>query len=583
MELATELKQYLLRKKWNYRPVGNNRDIAIKTCPFCGKSKWKFYIHAEKTMYRCWHCDARGNLYKLKRDLGDLDNKLVSAASSSTSSKQSDFRKIELDAVLKLHKKLLGDEDAKKYLSDRGFSIKTINHFKLGLQNKYEARWISIPHINNGICHNVKFRRLPPASKKFRRIKGSSSVLFNEDCLAEAQSVILVEGELDAMSFWEAGVKNVVGLTGGAGTFLPEWYDLLADKDEIIIVMDADAVGQEGARNIARRIGFDRCTNVLLPLKDANEVLVSLGKVELIRALQTAEKFEVHGVVTLEDALIRLVTKSEIDEVGLLSPWHGVNRLIGRSGWQPGNLIVLSARVKTGKTTFALNILQYLAEMGNPALMYCLEMSVEELTKKVVANHRKKDIDTLATLDYQTARYFISRLPLYYIDPEWGHLDADGAFNKIRESVKRYGIKAMVFDNIHFLCRSLQYLTNEIGNVCRSFKLLAQELGIVIILIAQPKKVGDKKIISYGDIKDSSAIPADADQILILHREPTPAGMLAESSDGEETDQEVLDPKMLVRSDASRFQKGGECYLYYQGETSTLFDWSDRPQKIIED
>ncbi len=588
MQIATELKQYLNLKKWQYRPTGDGKNIAIKTCPFCGYSKWKFYIHGENTKYRCWHgsCNAVGNLYKLKRDLGDLKNKLVSAASATGSARQEKYKEIPMERVEKFHRKLLKDKEARLYLKGRGFGTETIKHFKLGLRRKNGISWLAIPHINDEVCHNIKFRSMPPAAKRFERVTGCASVLYNEDALADHETIVLVEGEMDAMSFWEAGVKNVIGLTGGASSFPPEWYDLLAEKDEVILAMDADAVGQNGARDIARRIGFDRCTNVLLPVKDANEVLMEYGKVELVRSLQTKERFEVHGIYSLDQALQEWITQLDIGvEKGLHTPWYGVNRIIGKAGWQPGDLIVLSAKVKIGKTTFSLSCLKHWADQGHPTLMFCMEMGKKRLVPKLIAMHRKRDVDELQRIDGQYTRYHLRNVPFYFAEPEWGAITPDSVFTKIRESVKRYGIRALVFDNLHYLCRSLQHLTNEIGNVCRSFKMLAEELGITVILIAQPKKVGDKKIISHYDIKDSASIPADADQVIILHRDELPAGMLAtpdDKDDGKpETNQPLYEPKMLVRSDASRYQAGGECYLYYQGETSLFYDWQDRPTKAL--
>lgn len=580
MELITELKQYLALKKWKWRPAGDGNNVAVKACPFCGKDKWKFYIHAKRTIYRCWVCDATGNLYKLKRELGDLKQDLVSAAAAGGGGGGKRGKPIAMDHIERWHAKLLANEKALAYCEKRGLTPETLSHFKVGLQRKGGIDWLAIPHINEEVCHNVKFRSLPPAEKTFRRVKGSSSVLFNADCLADFQSVVLVEGELDAMSFWQAGIKNVIGITGGAETFLPEWFDLLCDKDEVVIVLDADAVGQDGARTIARRLGFDRCTNVLLPMKDANDVLTQMGPQELVQTLTTAEQFEVHGITSLDEVLLQCTTQVEVGDEGLFTPWHNVNRIIGAKGWQPGDLIVLSAKVKVGKTTWALQVLKHNAEQGHPGLMYCLEMRPQRLVQKTVSAQRQKAIEDLQIIDYQLARYYLQHLPLYFVEPEWGGgLKVDNVMEKIRETVKRFGIKLMVFDHLHFLCRSLQHLTNEVGNVCRLFKLIAEELEVVVVLIAQPKKIQGERVIKYDDIKDSSAIPADSDQIILLHRDSIPAG---ESMGADESsEQEVLEPKTMVRVDAGRFVGGGETFLHYAGEIATFIPWENRPARRL--
>jgi hypothetical protein len=582
MDILPELKQYLIKKKWQWK-TRNDGNLAIKKCPFCsgGTNEYKFWIHAKKTVYRCWHCDARGNLYKLKRELGDLNGKVISASQLSgiPCTKTSNVT-VDTSLVDKWSKQLIHNKVAMQYLIEsRGLTKDTISFFKLGLQKKFKKLWITIPHIINGVCYNVKFRSLPPG-KEFRRIKGAASVIFNADALGETTEIFIAEAEIDAMSIWQAGVTNVVSLTCGADTFLPEWYDQLADKERITLVLDADLVGQQGARSIARRLGFDKCFNVLLPMHDANDVLVGVGPQELNASLNKSTKFEVSGVVSITEALKQCKDKDSTTAQGIMTPWHSVNNLIG-SGWQPGDLVILSARVKVGKTTWAMNVAQHNSAQDIPTLVYCMEMNTEQLARKVTAIVRKKEIDALSSIDFTMTGYFLRKQPLYFADPDWGgNFKIDIIISRVREIVKRYGVALFVFDNLHFLCRSLQYITTEIGQVTRAFKLLSEELKMVTLLIAQPRKIQGDRIIRHDDIKDSAAPAADADQIILLHRNTTAAG-LADTGISGTSDLEVLEPKTLVRVDAARFRGGGECLLYYNGAGSIFYDWEDRPVNEI--
>lgn len=580
LKVSIELRQYLQAKKWRYRPAGNGSDLAIQTCPFCGKAKWKFWFHPTRNIYRCWHCDAAGNLYKLKREMGDLGDKVASAAQASGMNGK-EAKEVPMEKVLKWHKNLLKSADARSYCSERGFNQAAIEHFKLGIQKKRGIWWLAIPHIIDGKCYNVKFRSLPPEEKKFRRVAGSKSVLFNADCLGEFDWVVLVESETDAISFWTAGITNVVSLTAGAGTFLSEWYDMLSDKERVVLALDADPVGQAGARDVARRIGFDKCENILLPLHDANEVLTNLGPQALVSSVETGELFEVEGALHIGEVLLQCLQAREIGEEGLLTPWDQVNQILG-NGLSYGDLLILSAKYKTGKTSFALNWADYISHnLGIPTCFYCLEMHPRRLANKLVAHKRKKLITELGSVDYNSLRWAMRRTPLYIIEPGWtDNVSVDDVFDKIREVVKRHGIRFLVFDHLHFLCRSLQFITTEVGQVTRRFKMLAEELEIAICLIAQPKKIGDK-IMTADDLKDSSAIPTDADLVLLLHRNKIPAGGLMESGIDSESDQEVMEAKTLVRVDATRFGGGGECNLHFDGATSTYYNWADRPARII--
>lgn len=577
MEILPELLQYIEAKKWKYKRA-DDQNIKLKECPFCGNSNYKLWVHVQRTAYHCWVCSAKGNLYRMKRELGDLQ-KVVSAATLTDSDPPASDKTIPMKRIMKWHKKLVTSNAGMDYCEGRGFTMDTILNFKLGLHIKNKRKWLVIPHIVEGVCRNAKFRVLPPHDKAFRRVKGGASVLFNQDCLADYDWVVLTEAETDAMAFWQAGIKNVVSMTCGADSFLAEWHDLLADKERILLALDADSVGQNGARNIARRLGFDRCYNILLKSHDANDVLIKYGPKVLKASIKNAEQFDVHGIITAADAILLCQEQDEIGDEGYLTPWDGVNRLIG-SGMHLGDLIVLSAKRKMGKTSFCLQLNTHLSFQGIPTLFYCLEMSTERLAKKQTAHVRNIVFDDIQSTDYKMARFIMRRIPFYYVKPDWfGSLKVDNVMNILRETVKRYGIKVVVFDNLHFLCRSLKYVTTEVGQVTRSFKLISEELRIVTVLIAQPKKIEGSKIISSDDIKDSSSIPTDADQVLLLHRNAREAGMLSENGEDDISELDVYEPKMLVRSDASRFTGGGECNLYFDGATSTLYDWKDRPQQ----
>lgn len=564
-----ELKVYLARKGWQPKPQGEN--LHIKECPFCQDTRWKFNIHKDRGVYNCYHCKATGNLYKLKRELGDLD--AVRSAAHGDSSKGKPASPVPMSRVDKMHKRLLKDTKAaaraRRWLTEsRGLRLPTIQHFKLGLHKKGGCYWIAMPHIVNGVCWNVKYRSVPPAEKSFRRINGKKSVLFNTDALAEFEELVIVESEIDCMSLWQAGVQNVVGLTCGADTFAPDWYDLLEGKERFTICLDADTAGQAGARNIGRRLGFDRCYNVLLQgFHDPNDILTEAGPDAIKQQLERAEQFEVEGVITASEAMAQARHTAEDPAAGILTPWKGVNNFLP-SGFLPGDLVTLSAKVKIGKTTWALNEGFFAAErLQIPTLFWCLEMRPDRLAFKLASMLRQQEDEYLTKLDLLLSHHRVKRVPFWFGEPQWSNLAVDAVVDSIRDAVRRYGIKLLVFDNLHFLVRSTNNQSQEVAKVSRAFKMLAEEMELVVILISQPRKVAGKRnrIIGFEDIKDSSSVPADSDYVILLHRDRLDVG----GESASETD-EVLSPKTLVIFDAARFGSGGVTELHYDGALSTF-------------
>jgi len=142
----------------------------------------------------------------------------------------------------------------------------------------------------------------------------------------------------------------------------------------------------------------------------------------------------------------------------------------------------------------------------------------------------------------------------------------------LKAAIRRYGLKLICFDHLHFLCRSISNQVQEIGLAVQSFKFLAEELEIPVILIAQPRKIQADSIMTAMDLKDSSSIFSDCDHLIILHR----ARKASNGKEGAILQTEAYDPVTMVRIEASRYNSGGECLLYYHGEYSRFDEMTKR-------
>ena len=457
--------------------------------------------------------------------------------------------------------------------------MESIKRFKLGLSQENGTRWLSIPHFQGEVLQNIKFRSLPPALKTFKRVSDCKSILFNVDCLAGKKEIFAVEGEFDAITLLQAGFKNVISGTTGAGNFDPQWIDQLKRLSKIFLCYDPDEAGQKGARSLAKRLGYNRCFNVELPEgQDINEFFKQHDIFEFQALVRQAHKFDLPGVISTTQA-IELLAREKSDsqaDSGLLTPWENVNRLV--KGFNPGDLIILSAPPKTGKTTFALNIARHLSFQTYPVLFFCLEMRAERLVRKLIeSKYRKEDIDLN---DIHKAGREFGGLPLYFAY-SFRKQKLDDVLNLIREAIKRYDLQFVVFDNIHFLIRSILNTNEELGQAVQGFKLLAEEMEIPIMTIAQPRKMqtgGRDRIMTAEDIKYSSSIHADCDQMIILHRKRIASKAKDIGKDEFSAVAEALDPVTLVRIEAHRYGAGGETLLYFHGEYSRF----DRVEPVVK-
>ena len=583
-----EVEAYIAEKGWLTKSKGDN--YAIQACPFCDNQKFNFEVHKAKGMYSCWACGVKGGFFDLKQHMGDWDGQRRTA--SKKHKKAVKVAPVEpnrapvaapeglTESVMSLHQKLWVRTIVLGYLKSRGFNEETLAHFKIGAQKQEDEYWVVIPHLVGGEAMNVKFRIADPKGK-WRQHKGGAKVLFNQDALAGTDEIILVEGELKAMACWQMGFKNVIALTSGVSNFYPEWVDLLENKKKIYICLDNDKDGQENAERLASRLGLDRCYNVQIPdAKDPDEYFFVAGHSaeDFEQLLKRSKLYDIKNLVALDSALKRLrdqLLSKDVTNLGLMSPWPELNRLT--KGFRDGELIVLSAPPKVGKTTLALNEADYLARLSVPrvpVLFYCMEMGPERLAQKMTSLVLQVDDELLTAEDVMEARFLLKGVPLY-LPERVRAADLEEITDTIRAAYKRYGIRMLVFDNLHFLVRSDEGLREKLGMAVQQFKLLAEELRIPVVLIVHPRKMrNDRQAMTSHDLRDTAAIHADADMVIVMHRK-RPNSEIEEADDSnvmnqddDEGPQGILEPETQVIVDAARYAPGGKTVLYYEGAQS---------------
>ncbi len=122
---------------------------------------------------------------------------------------------------------------------------------------KAEVGFMVLPYFRQGEPVYLKAR--PPMNKaaaeakgiiRFLNAGGSVPCLYNVDALADADRVLIAEGETDVLSAVSRGYV-AVGVPGWAH-FKPEWVPLFEGK-EVFLVLDADEAGDRGALDIAKK------------------------------------------------------------------------------------------------------------------------------------------------------------------------------------------------------------------------------------------------------------------------------------------------------------------------------------------
>jgi len=552
---------YVEEKGWEYQLQGD--ECVLKRCVFCGRETWKLYINRKSRLFQCFRadCGMKGHISKIKKHMGDV---IELEGFTKKEEPEVDFQTL----VDECHMALLENEQMLRYLDDHGITLEAINRFKIGVRKANKNMWLLYPSMIDGTPRYVKYRLLPLEKKlteaekasgltKFKREKGAPSILFNQDAVSKHDTIIVTEGERDAISLLMMGYENVVGTTGGAGTLKTEWYDALLETENIYLAFDSDEAGNAGVETWASRLGYGRCKKVVLPkhVKDVTEYIMEGNTADDFDALlSNAEEVDIGGVKSIMSILRNMADNPE-PPPALPTPWEGVNMLVD-GGFRAGELITLSAPPGVGKTTLALQISSLISSKHKkPVLFFCQEMTYEALVRLFVCHALDKTWQSFRREDAELISMQFEDVPIYFgYSPR---ITTEQVMHTFLEARARFGIEFFVFDNLHTLIREHDKVTERIGAASKMFKDLAMEMRVPILLIAQPRKMERDEVMFYYEIKGSSDIPADSDLVFLLHR----GRMTTDEDTGQR--EATFNPATRFIVDKSRESAGGECRLMF--------------------
>ena len=198
-----------------------------------------------------------------------------------------------------------------QWFNTRGVSEKTLKDLKVSEgpefmpQTGKSENTIKFNYMMGDTLINIKYR---DGKKNFKLYKGAEKIFYNINSIIGYDTCIIVEGEMDALSFHEAGLPNVISVPNGATLnsnnldYLDNCIDYFEDKDKIILAVDNDEPGQALQQELIRRLGAEVCFTVdFEDCKDANEYLLKHGKENLIQQITKAKPVPLENVTTFKD------------------------------------------------------------------------------------------------------------------------------------------------------------------------------------------------------------------------------------------------------------------------------------------
>lgn len=452
---------------------------------------------------------------------------------------------------------------------DRNLDRDVLTSYKIGEE---ENGNIIFPFLlPDGTLALAKRRAPEDGAKPIPTQAECEAVLFGWQAIPDkARSIVLTEGEIDALSWASYGHPAMSVPFGGGGGGKQKWieseYDRMDRFERIYLALDMDGPGEEAATEIANRLGRHRCLRVKLPEKDANECLVNgVPKASMDAALENAEWYEVSGLRKPEDfasKVISLFWPKDGDHVGYSTPYGKLgNKLLFR----PAEVSVWTGDSGAGKTQILSDCIVDWIRQGSRICLSSLEMhpaqTLKRMTKQIVGTDRPTEIAITAALRWASEGLMVYELT--------GKQKLEEMLKIFSYARSRYGCDQFVIDSLMRLgVAGDDYNTQE----AVIFRIVdwAMETSAHVHLVAHSKK-GERDRGSPGieDIKGAMEIGANAFNIISIWRDRKHEDEIAKlNNSGEQVAAKKLrDEKPGVVLNVAK-QRNGD----YEGKVGLWFD-----------
>lgn len=493
--------------------------VNVKTfCPKCREQRHdkrdkSLSVNVAEGVWNCHYCGWGGHLGYTDAEKEAYKRKMTEERQRNAP--QREYTKpVRTDGVL--------DPYLRAQLNNRKISDRTLETF--GVTG--DDRSIHFNYYLDGELTYIKYRS---KDKKFYASPGARVVPYNLDSCLGQDYVIVTEGEIDAMSFHEAGYTSVVSVASGGSSSMNEFNDFwethFEDKETVYIAVDTDDTGDKAREELVRRFGADKCKIVTYDgLKDANELLQRDGVEALRKAINTAKDIPMAGVFTLSD--LRDEFRSIVDfglppGVDLKIP--ALDKFIT---FEPGRLCIVTGFPGSGKSEFidemAVRFAYYhgwstafFSPENHPIALHMTKIA-EKVAGMSVAHLKEnkalqKDVEEWIDKNFS------------FIDPE--EYTVDEILKCATWLVKKKGIKMLVIDPYNRIehQRGTMSETDYVSLLLDKFSRFAAKHKVLVTLMAHPRKPektknGKIEPPTLYDISGSANFFNKADYGIVIHR-----------------------------------------------------------------
>jgi twinkle protein len=540
---------------------GNVSGEVKTTCPQCSHTRKKntqpcLNVNIDEGVYKCHHCQ------EFKGGVGSSENL---KGANMTHLKISDLDELS-DKVISWFGTRGIDETTLKLEG-----IKTC--LKWLPQTQKEVNTIAFPFIKNNMRVNTKYR---DGLKNMTQDKGGEKCFYRYDKIVDAKEIYITEGEMDALTLIQAGYDTgVTSVPDGAPNptantletkfsyFNEESQKIFEQAEKVYLVTDNDTNGQFLEKELARRIGKEKCFRVTYPegCKDINEVLLAYDEYVVREIIEAAEPYPITGIHKFSEYKQDILNYYDHGhDMGISTGWKNMDDYFKL---MKGHLNILSGIPNSGKSEW-LDAL-----MVNTIDNNCWKWAVYSPENMPAEMHFQKLVEKSCGQSMTFEKNRLSREKVdseidrlsKFIDlviPEEDEMSLEDILAKIKSSVFRTGINAFIIDpwnEIDHNIKSGQSETDYVSLALAKIRRFARQHDLSAWIVAHPAKLykdskGEYPVPSLYDISGSANWRNKADNGLIVWRDF------------------MGDQKTVVHVQKIRFKNTGKL-----GEVAFRWDW----------
>jgi len=479
-------------------------------------------VYDDRTTYQCHHCDFSGAFAHREEEYKPVSIKKVKV-------------KQELSY---LNRRKISEDTIKKY------GVFDSEKFFPSAQKKMQC--IGFPYHNEGEVYAVKYRSTEDKSFVQEGVGGATTFFGIEYINPENKTMIICEGEMDALTLDTCGLENVVSVPNGALNKLKQglidpsedrkfqyvWnsIDILNDMEKIVIATDSDDQGRALREELARRVGKAKVWMVDWGegCKDANDTLMKHGQ-DLVRSnIQESKPYPIAGLYSVDQ--YKKQVKDIYDGGTLRGESTGISSVDELFTVARGMLTVVTGIPSSGKSEFVDQLMMNLAEQSswkfavasfeNDPPNHIIKLVEKRLRKPFFDGRTAKATDE----EVDSAIEFINEHFTFMDQKDGEESTVESILDRCRVAIQRLGVRSLVVDPYNYLelDRKGRTETEAISGMLTKMRLFAKANDIHIFFVAHPAKMlrenGKTPIPKGMEISGSASWFAKCDVGLTVHR-----------------------------------------------------------------